>query len=80
MPRLGKSASETLYTNIISNIRFYQTFYKYNDKKIQSILGISKSTLENRKKNPGSFRIDELHKLSASFKCSLSDLVSIRRE
>ena len=63
MPKLKPSATEKRGEIIFA----WKRFYNYSDEKAATLLGMSTSTLQNRRRK-GGWSIEELHKAITAFK------------
>ena len=73
MPRTKTGVNKAVH--ISANIAYYASFYGYTQERLAAVLHCSPGTLRSRRKNPGSFTIEELQRLADSFSVSLSDLI-----
>lgn len=80
MPKLKPSpisaASEVVMRNICAQGEINNCV---TDKQKAEKIGISRTTFSNRKKNPRTWRLEELVQASIAFKCSLAWLVTDHR-
>lgn len=77
MPKLKpspiKAQAEIIHRNIVSRGAYFNCF---TDREFAKRLCMSAATFCNRRANPLSWRMDELIRVSITFKCSLGWLVA----
>lgn len=71
-PTLIRAQADIIHRNIVSRGAYFNCF---TDKEFGQRLGMSATTFCNRRANPTGWRVDELIKVSITFKCSLGWLV-----